>query len=161
RHRPMPFHLDDLIATFPFVYHLTARVNLARISRTGLLESAAALMRRADRLDLLRVRRTRLEEIALDGCAIFLRDQAPLHDGHIPFEGGWQLPQLIESLNARVFFWPGREAGPIAHGLRHFQRYASEGPAILRIRLRSLVDANPGRTPLFCRYNSGSPRTTR
>ncbi len=156
----MPFDLDELIATYPLVYHLTARANLARIRGTGQLESAVALLRGAGRLDLLQVRRAGPATIEVDGDAVILRDQAPLHAGHIQFEDGWDLAQLIESLNRRVFFWPGREAGPIVYGQRHFQRYAEEGPAILRVRLRALVEANPGRTPLFCRYNSGSPRTT-
>ncbi len=156
----MPFNLDELIATYPLVYHLTARANLARISQTRQLESAAALMRSAGRLDLLQVRRAESATIEVGGSTVILRDQAPLHAGHILFEDGWDLARLLESLNGRVFFWPGREGGPITYGQRHFQRYAEEGPVILRIRLRDLVEANPGRTPLFCRYNSGSPRTT-
>jgi hypothetical protein len=156
----MPFHLNDLIRIYPLVYHLTARANLPRISTTGRLESAAVLMRSAGRLDLLRARRKGPAPIEVDGSIITLRDQDPLHAGHILFEGGWVFAQVIESLNRRVFFWPGREAGPIAHGQRHFQRYAGERPAILRVRLRDLVAANPGWPPLLCAYNSGSPRTT-
>jgi len=157
----MPFHLDDAIATYPFVYHLTARANLKRIRRTGQLESAAALMKGAKRLDLLRVRRVGPESIMVDGSKVILRDQLPLHAGHILFEGGWDIGQLIGSLNGRVFFWPGSDIGPIAHGQRRFQRNSEEAPIILRVRLRDLLAANPDRTPLFCQYNSGSPRTTR
>jgi Family of unknown function (DUF7002) len=155
----MAFRMDQLHGTFPFVYHLTSQENLRRIMRTGHLESAAALMRRAARLDLLRVRRRGSLPIKIDGETILLRDQDPLHQGNILFEGGWGLPELIEHLNARVFFWPGGKDGPIGHGQRHYERYRDEVPAIMRVCLRSLLNANPGREPRFCRRNSGSPRT--
>jgi hypothetical protein len=155
----MSFQLDDLIRRFPFAYHLTARANLARIRKTGQLESAAALMRVANRVELLRVRRAGLMEIDVNGEAIILRDQAPLHTGHTDLQGGWDFPRFVESLNSQVFFWPGGEEEPIPHGQRHFQRYESQGPAILRVRLRDLIASNPDRAPLFCPYNSGSPRT--
>jgi len=123
------------------------------------LESAAALMRAANQLDLLNVRRGDLLEINVNGDTIILRDQAPLFAGHIDFKNGWSFPRLIHSLNSRIFFWPGGNAGPIAHGQRHFDRYVQQRPAILRVRLRELITANPERPPLFCPYNSGSPRT--
>lgn len=156
----MPFQLDDLIAAYPFVYHLTARANLARIRETLQLESAAALMENAGRLDLLQTRRVKPVSIEVAGNTIILRDQAPLHAGHIFFEEDWDLAQLIESLNRRVFFWPGSGEAPIAYGARHFNRYAEESTAILRIPLQALVETNADNSPLFCRYNSGSPRTT-
>lgn len=112
----MPFDLDELIATYPLVYHLTARANLARIRGTGQLGSAAALLQRAGRLDLLQVRRAGPATIEVYENTVILRDQAPLHTGHIQFEEGWDLARLIEWLNRQVFFWPGREAGPIAYG---------------------------------------------
>lgn len=155
----MPFRLNDLFARFPFAYHLTARANLGRIQRTERLESAAAMIQAANQLNLLSLRRRELREIIVDGETVILRDQAPLHAGHIDFQNGWTFPQLIESLNSRVFFWPGDGGGPIAHGERHFARYEDQGPAILRIPLAALVEANPDRLPLFCHFNSGSPRT--
>ena len=156
----MPFLIESLIATYPYVDHLTAQRNLARIRATGQLESAATLMQRANRLDLLSVKRTGLTEIDVDGNTVILRDQSPLHAGHIRFEGGWDFAQFIESLNRQVFFWPGKASGPIAYGERHFGRYSDERPPIVRIPLSDLLAANPGRVPLFCGYNSGSPRTT-
>jgi hypothetical protein len=155
----MPFQLNDLFAKFRLAYHLTARTNLGRIRRTKQLESAAAMIHAANQLNLLSLRRRELHEIIVDGETIILRDQAPLHAGHIDFQNGWTFPQLIESLNSRVFFWPGDDGGPIAHGQRHFARYEDQGPAILRIPLADLIEANPDRPPLFCHFNSGSPRT--
>jgi len=132
---------------------------LSRIRREARLQSAAALMLRANAGGLLSARRGGHLSIELDGETILLRDQAPLHAGNIRFEAGWDLPRLIEHLNRRVFFWPGGEDGPIAYGRRHHERYAAEAPVVLRVRLRELLEANPGRVPLFCQRNSGSPRT--
>lgn len=157
----MPIELDDVVTRFPFGYHLTARANLARIKRTAQLESAAALMRAANRLDLLQVRRGDLVEINVNGDTVILRDHAVLHNGHIRFLGGWDLARFIESLNSRVFFWPGDDDGPIIHGQNHFGRYEDQQPAILCVPLQDVIAANPDNPPMFCPYNSGSPRTVR
>jgi hypothetical protein len=71
---------------------------------------------------------------------------------------GYRFEDFIEYLNRRVFFWPGDDAGPIAYGVRHFGRYSREDPIVLRMDFQSLLYANPAANPLFCRYNSGSPR---
>jgi hypothetical protein len=64
----------------------------------------------------------------------------------------------VESLNRRVFFWPGTASGPISYGIRHFERYQGERPIVLRLLMQSLLASNPASQPLYCRYNSGSPR---
>ena|SRR5712691_7943752 len=89
---------------------------------------------------------------------IVVRDQAPLHEGNLSLPRGYTFEDFIESLNGRIFFWPGSAAGPIPHGIRHFERYEQECPVILRVEFQSLLHANPGAEPLYCRYNSGSPR---
>ena len=94
----------------------------------------------------------------MHGTPVVLRDQAPLHEGNMDLQEGWTLEDFVEQLNQRVFFWPGTEDGPIDYGLRHFGRYASERPHLIRVRLASLLAANPGAMAQFCRYNSGSPR---
>ena len=155
----MPFVFDDFANQRPYLYHLTSTDNLNRIRATRTLQSAAELMRSAGRLDLLRVRRRQSMEINIDGAAIMLRDQFPLRAGHIDFEDGWDIDRLVESINSRVFFWPGDSTSPIDYGIRHFGKYADEEPAILRIGLREVVAANSTIPPLYCPYNSGSPRT--
>jgi hypothetical protein len=77
----------------------------------------------------------------------------------VKLTGGFTYEDFVEALNLRVFFWPGKEKGPIVSGEKHFAHYASEHPAILRCRFQSLRSANPSAVPLFCPYNSGSPRT--
>lgn len=142
----------------PYLYHLTASANLPAIRRTRTIESAALLAKRGERADLLCVRRPSHVTLQIDGETAVLRDQAPLHAGNMRLEGGWTFAQFVESLNSRVFFWPGTERGPIDYGQRHYARYASERPAILRVAFSSLTTHNAASVPLFCKYNSGSPR---
>jgi hypothetical protein len=143
----------------PYLYHLTDQSNLDFISRTGTLFCAAELMRRADRNGLLRTRRQNHERIEINGARVTLCDQKPLRSGNIELTGGFTFEDFVEALNARVFFWSGKDDGPTHSGKRHFARYKSESPVILRCRFQSLLSANPSTEPLFCPYNSGAPRT--
>lgn len=115
-------------------------------------------MERAGRLDLLRIPRRKPETITVDGRSIVLRDQRPLHKGNMKLPKGFTFEDFVETLNRRIFFWPGSKLGPIDYGVRHFAHYESDNPVILRIDLDSLVQANPLLAPHFCQYNSGSPR---
>lgn len=144
--------------TRPYLYHLTDRANLAQIQNTNQLCPAASLMEAAGRHDLLRQRRRGHERIVVGKTAILIRDQAPLHKGSISFEDGYTFDSFVESLNRRVFFWPGTADGPISYGIRHFARYQGERPIVLRLRMQSLLLSNPMSQPLYCGYNSGSPR---
>lgn len=143
----------------PNLFHLTAAANLARITRTRSLTPASELMLAAGREDLLSVRRPTHVAIAVEGEAVSIRDQKPLHAGHIDFDDGWDLARLVKHLNRRVFFWPGRAGGPSDYGERHFERYESEDCRVLRVPFRSLCAENSGLLPLYSSYNSGSPRT--
>jgi hypothetical protein len=113
---------------------------------------------RAGRSDLKRMRRCAHEQITVDNTVISVRDQAPLHEGNLKLPTGYTFEELIESLNSRLFFWPGTAAGPISYGVRHFERYKQERPVIIRTDLQSLLSANPAAEPSYCAYNSGSPR---
>lgn len=154
----MSFLLHRYIQTRPFLYHLTYRKNIERIKGLKRLDSTKSLLATANQMDLLRTRRPNKVPLVIDDQQVFIRDQAPLYEGNIEFTHGWSLHDLIESLNSRVFFWPGTEFGPIPHGIRHFNRYQSEYPVILRVRFEALYEINRQREPLFCKYNSGSPR---
>lgn len=88
-----------------------------------------------------------------------LRDQKLLRSGNIELTGGFTFEDFVEALNARVFFWSGKDDGPIPSGKRHFARYKSESPVMLRCRFQTLLSANSTTEPLFCPYNSGAPRT--
>lgn len=154
----MAFSLEQFAALRPFLFHLTAYDNLERVRRAGELESAAALIARSDRPGLLRERRRSGERVTVDGAEVHVRDQAPLHAGNVALPPDWAFEDLVKMLNEQVFFWPGDDRGPIAYGLRHFETYAGESPAILRLPFPSIVAANPGNPPRFCRFNSGAPR---
>jgi hypothetical protein len=154
----MAFTLAEFARLRPYLYHLTAVANLDRIRRTGRLFSAASIFTAADQRSLVTARRRTSELITLDGERIHVRDQAPLHLGNMELEPGWILDDFVAHLNARVFFWPGKEDSPISYGVRHYERYRDEPPALLRLPTQSLFDENPNGQPLFCRYNSGSPR---
>lgn len=144
--------------TRPYLYHLTHKDNILHLCAMGCILPASMLMLRAGRTDLLRARRRNSVAVTIDGRVIMLRDQKPLHKGSMQLPNGLTFEQFVEVLNSRIFFWPGAYEGPISYGVRHYGRYKTEGPAILRIRLESLLEANPSCKPLFCRYNSGSPR---
>jgi hypothetical protein len=154
----MSFSLNHYVRIRPFLYHLTAQENIERIKALKRLESTKSLLVAANRMDLLRRRRPNNASLIVDKHQVSLRDQAPLHEGNIEFAGGWDLNDLVEALNNRIFFWPGTESGPISYGERHFERYKDEQPVILRVRFESLNTRNQQNKPLFCNYNSGSPR---
>jgi len=150
--------VDSYASARPYLFHLTHRDNLNHIRELGRLFPAAVLMERAKQNDLIRTLRRGSREISVDGRTIVIRDQDRLHRGNTRSPTGYIFEDLIEALNRRIFFWPGAGAGPISYGQRHFERYEKEQPVILRIDFQSLLDANPSASPLYCRYNSGSPR---
>ena len=154
----MPFTLQEFQAKRPYLYHLTDQRNVERIRRTERLYSATYLLKAANAHATITERRPNSVGVMVDGEEIWIRDQRPLHAGNVGFEGGWTFEDLLKALNDKVFFWPGTANGPISYGIRHFQRYASEKPALLRLSTSRVATTNNGTSPLFCRYNSGSPR---
>ena len=157
----MAFTHDDLAELRPYLFHLTSRQNLARIRQRRVLESASRIATSAGRSDLLDVRRRTHVTVHSDGEIVVLRDQRPLHKGNMRLDASWSFGRFVRHLNDRVFFWPGGPGGPNSYGLRHFERYKDEAPAILRLPFTATIDANRDNRPLFCRYNSGSPRWSR
>ena len=151
--------LDKFKKARPFLFHLTARANIARIRRSRRLQSTSELLQEAGRQEHSTQRRASHLRLSIGEDEAWLRDQTPLHARNIAFEEGWDLPRLVALLNARVFFWPGGASGPIESGRRHFEHYQSAGEdvMILRVPTSSLLDANAGNEPQLCRYNSGAP----
>lgn len=142
----------------PYLFHLTHRDNLNHIRELARLFPAAVLMERAKQADLIRTLRRGSRQVSVEGRTIVIRDQDKLHRGNTGVPSGYTFEDLIESLNRRIFFWPGASGGPIPYGRRHFERYEQEHPVILRVEFQSVLNANPSASPLYCRYNSGSPR---
>lgn len=154
----MPFSIEAYTDARPRLFHLTARQNVRSILASGELRSAGAIFAQAGHGAEQRKRRPDSTIIALDGVRTHIRDQRPLHAGNVRLPAGWEFDDLVALLNAHVFFWPGSQSGPIAYGIRHFRRYRDEDCAVLSVSASDLFAANAPSTPLFCAYNSGSPR---
>jgi len=154
----VPFAIDDFIRLRPFAYHVTSRQNLDPLRSSRRIRAAANLIRDADRLDLLGFRRA--DEVVLDTSLgqVVLKDQRPLIAANVRLADGWTLGDFVEYLNSYVYFWPGRDRGPIGPGQRLLDHYESEGPAVLRIPTADLLQANAATVPEFCPFNSGAPR---
>jgi hypothetical protein len=150
----MPFTLPQLVSCRPFLYHLTASTNLPGIAESLRLQCANSLLAEAGRIHQSSVRRLHHLPVLRNGRTTHLRDQTPLIEGAIEFEDGWDLARFVHHANQHVFFWPGRNSGPIGPGLNHFERYRAEAPAILRLPTTALLET----TLNFSRYNSGAPR---
>src|SRR5260370_5046139 len=154
----MAFSEEHFSRIRPFLFHLTNRNNIGGIRNLGKLHSAAVLIEKAGDSTYLRQKRIESIEFQIGKVMVSLSDQQPLYAGNVRLEGGWSFEEFVESLNQRIYFWPGKQNGPIPYGHRHFQRYVNEGPVIVRISTGELYRANPGVSPHYCRFNSGSPR---
>lgn len=152
----MPFNLDRFIRTRPRLFHLTATENVHRITRTGGLTCASSLYREAGTPARARVRRKLHDRIKVGRDVIHIRDQGPLHANNAGLAPGWKIDDLVMYLNDHVFFWPGTEEGPVASGRNHFERYAADDCKVLELDTEAVFGLN--NSPLFCKFNSGSPR---
>ena len=141
----------------PWVYHLTAGANIARIDRMRRLDCAARIMNAGGSSSLVRRRRQESLVVQVGPEDVHVRDQKPLHRKNMCLLD-CSFEEWVAHLNSFVFFWPGWAGGPIDSGLRHFGRYASERPALIRVRTADLFGANPDRSPRFSCYNTGAPR---
>jgi len=150
--------LDKYSASRPYLYHLTHRDNVSHIRELGQLLPAAILLEESGNNDLMRTPRRGPKPITFRGRDIKLRDQDKLHRGPTGLHRGFSFADLVATINRRVFFWAGTAVSPVPSGIRHFERYESERPLILRVSFKSLLALNPSANPLFCPYNSGSPR---
>ena len=157
----MSFTNAQFAKTRPFLFHLTDQNNVPAIARSRILYSASLLMQQSGDSHFLRRKRPEHVIVRIGGTAIKIRDQQPLYAGKASLEENWQFENLIEELNRRIFFWPGNDNGPVDSGVRHFQRYISEDPVVLRIATEDILSINSDTIPMFCKYNSGSPRCSK
>jgi len=154
----MAFSHEQFQSVRPYLYHLTARTNLPRIRDSRRLVCAASLLAAVGETKFVRQKRSGMHPVVVDGATVCIRDQDPLYRGKMALEAGWSFEDFIELLNRHVFFWAGWAHEPVGAGLRHFDRYRGEHPVVLRARFADMVAANTEAEPLFCKYNSGSPR---
>lgn len=151
----MAFTRDEFCALRPFLYHLSAAENIGRIMRMRQLLPTTDLLREAGQPHLTRVRRRENMRVTIGRDTVLIRDQGPLHVGNLQLEAGWTVEDLLEEINARVFFWPGTADGPIDYGIRHFERNKHDA-VIVRVASADLFARHPRIE--FAKYNTGSPR---
>ena len=149
------------VATRPWLYHLTARMNVERIREEGRLDCAATLLRAGDRESVVRQRRESCEVVRVRDSSIHIRDQRPLHCKSMSLFGGWSFEDWVEHLNGLVFFWPGRDERPVCSGVRHYERYKGDEVCVIRVGTKDTFDKNRPAEPRFSCYNSGSPRCSK
>jgi hypothetical protein len=147
------------VALRPYAFHTTTSVNFTAIRHWRRLRSAQDLLSGTTHGQLLRERRVATQVLVVEGIRVEIRDQRPLHQGHIVFEPGFSFHDLLAELNSRVFLWPGTATGPIDRGAAHFQRYVAEGKVVvLRCSMNELLAINGEKHLYVASCNSGAPR---
>lgn len=156
----MGIELAKLTALSPYLYHVTYQSSVSRIRRLRRLESADALLKAGGQLEWLRKRRGSMIRFVVDGESIVLTDQLPINEKKIAFQEGWTLPDLIEAINRRVFFWRGSDAGLLRSNQGHFGKYENAGNQMVFIRVlfQETNRLNAERGPELCKHNSGAAR---
>jgi hypothetical protein len=101
----MPFTLEAFIALRPFLFHFTARENLAGIQKLRRLDSAARIAADYRTGDIGRKRHSALR-IAGEPNDFWLQTQRPLYERNIHFEGEWTITTLLCCLNNLAFSGP-------------------------------------------------------
>ena len=91
---------------------------------------------------------------------VVLTDQRPLTVGNCDFQDEWEVGDLVESVNRRVFFWRGDHNGLLSKDRGHFATYSKRGNELvfLRILFKDAVAMTENSVPEYCRFNSGGPR---
>ena len=89
----------------------------------------------------------------VDGEFYSIRDQQPISEKALKkcLTNNWECADFYECLNSRVFMWP-----TLDRLWRHFNRYVSENPVILKFETNLLFEVN--QNAMFCRLNSGATR---
>jgi hypothetical protein len=155
----MALDVETFATVYPVLWHVTPRANAERIRRTKVLECAVSLMQAAGDDTWLRRKRPHDVPLPVDGETVILRDQQPLSEGHIAWEGGWAMPRLIEEINRRVFFWPGDRRAPTKKAKDNVNDFLASGDYVtLRIPFAAVLRIPRVRLE-YCRFNSGAPRT--
>lgn len=148
--------IDKFIKLRPYVYHLTDRRNLnsiiaqKQIFSTRKIVSDSAIQ---NKKTYLASRRPNHDLIKINVYDFHIRDQQPISELVLgrSLTNNWTVADFIAHLNKRVFFWP-----TINRLTRHYDRYQSENPIILRFSTEDVLKLNPNAE--FCHLNSGATR---
>jgi hypothetical protein len=146
--------IEDLLARWPWCYHVTARPNLSNIARAGCLLPTNDLVARAGQPSLASIRRPRNVRISIAGRPVVLRNQSPLASASLCLPDGITLGDYVRYLNSRVFLWPGDGDTPTGRSLRMLT--IDSGQLALRMPTSSLLLANSPRLPCVSACNAGA-----
>lgn len=148
--------LQEFCDKRPYLYHLTDRTNLPIILKTKSLFSTKDIanfaLPKKDVKGFLRGKRDNHVTLTANGIEYKIRDQKPilLTVLNRSLSGG-DAGDFIELLNTRVFWWP-----TLTRLIRHYNRYESESPIILRVNSADILELN--KNVEFCHLNSGATR---
>lgn len=148
--------IEDFIQRRPFLYHLTDRRNLRSIIEEEELLSTQRIVELsgiAYANEFLRTKRDDHFEILVGDIVYHIRDQQPINMNVLArsLTTGCSTDDFIYLLNGRVFFWPD-----VSRLERHFERYESEEPIIIRVSTADIFGIN--NPPQFSKINSGATR---
>lgn len=148
--------LTKFISLRPYVYHLTDRRNLKSIIAQKKILSTKKIVNdsaKPNKRTYLSSRRPEHDLIKINGFDFHIRDQQPISELVLgrSLTNNWTVADFIAHLNKRVFFWP-----TINRLQRHYDRYQSENPIILRFKTDDLITLNNDIE--FCHLNSGATR---
>lgn len=148
---------DELVETYPRVFHAASLLAWPSIQRHGLLSTQELLRLHEvapDEQALLLTRR-RAHSVLLQTPGLptaVIRDQKPMKFLAEKIAPGERLEDFLLSINSRVFFWPSSER---LDRLRHAKEYRGQKQVILHIDTKVLVERHESRIEL-CRFNSGA-----
>ena len=128
---------------------------MAAIRTYRKLLTADSLLRDSNRANMARLRRNEDVTACLGTFSIVIRCQRPLDPDCLELDSGWTLADYVETLNRRVFFWPGTEIGPTSDGER-MALLEGEAGVMLRMPTSSLLDFNRHVLPIFSPHNTGA-----
>jgi hypothetical protein len=142
----------------PYLYHLTDEENLPLILGGKSLKSTellayAAFKNKTEAKEFLRTKRVGHAALTIDTKKFKIRDQLPISLVVLErsLADGLNSGDFLELLNSRVFWWPTKNRLE-----RHFKRYESENPVIIKVITQEMLDIN--NNVEFCRLNSGATR---
>lgn len=133
---------EDLIKTYPLLYHMAEEGTWPSIQKYGLLTTRQLVELSRPAPDvveaILNRRRPRSIELTMEGQTFQVRDQAPLRLNFLEScLQGMTVQEWLDVLNGRVFFW--LTAGKLAQ-LLAAQRYRGRAHDVLVVNTKSLLD---------------------
>lgn len=155
----MAIEAAELLRLRPHAFHTTGATNLAAIRHDHAIVSTWDLLSGTPCAHLLDAFRTRSHLVVVGNHPRLIRDQRPIRPGSLSVETGSTVAEYRDSINQRVFFWPGRDNWIVGSGRKHFELYSRTEPLfVLRIPLQSLLEQNQDQPLFLARCNSGSAR---